>query len=362
MLDRGQLLAVFNIFRERGKCMPSDLIQTINEFSLDHDTDDFRESLRLVAYGELEEVQAMLEKANQRQGTLPLKNLLLIHGTAVTPAGLTVKHTTLLECALGSGDPEMIELIKSYFSRFKGGENEKEKQLARYRACIEDMENQKPDDLSWLFYTIKKASNRDVFEELKTGNDYDPSYKSTLREVLNKFREEKLDPKVRTITKPCMHCNYQNLQAAYDLFNAEWTELTDEITNEKCYLIARQVIGFLELVELPAYERYLFARGQANKAIEGKAIERSLHYIYDPESFFPPCDISVIKARSGIGFDSYISIDGDELWQGISGIERVTFLGESLYLKELYQKKIVRLKNLCSTNTEEKENRSSFSP
>lgn len=102
----------------------------------------------------------------------------------MTPAGLIVKHTTLLECALGSGDHEMIEMIKPYFSEFEGGEEQKERQLERYRPCIEALQKQKPDDLTWLIDIIKTSSMDDVHAELATGDRYDKTYKSPLRDAL----------------------------------------------------------------------------------------------------------------------------------------------------------------------------------
>ncbi|OGT41796.1 MAG: hypothetical protein A3F42_02195 [Gammaproteobacteria bacterium RIFCSPHIGHO2_12_FULL_37_34] len=312
MLNREQKLMLFKA-RRTPNCLfstlPVELIREISEFGRDDTA--FNEALHHVAYGELEKVQAMLEEASRAQDKTKLKELLLLSGTAMTPA-VTVKHTTLLECALGSGDPEMIEMIKSYFSKFEGGEEEKERQLERYRPCIKAMENQKPDDLTWLFDIIKKASAQDVLEELKTGDQYDPSYKSALRDAMNKFRKEKLDPKVRTITKPRMHCNYQNLNAAYELLNAEWNNLKDANSYDKHYLVARQIIGLIGLIELPAYERYVFARGQAKEATAGKKIERSLDYKYDSGTF-PLASISLINSHSGVGFDFFVSICGAQL-------------------------------------------------
>lgn len=310
MLNREQRLMLFKA-RRTPNCLfsnlPVEIIREISEFGRD-DT-EFNTALHHVAYGELEAIKVILDEASHKQDNRKLKELLLLSGTARTPAGLIVKHTTLVECALGSGDPEMIEMIKPYFSKFEGGEEEKEKQLERYRPCIEAMEKQKPDDLTWLIDIIKQASAEEVAAELATGDQYDKTYQSSLRDALNQFREEKLDPKVRVITKPRMHCNYKNLTHAYELLDAKWDNLKVGNNFDKIYLVSQQMIGLLELIELPAYERYIFAKGQVDEAIAGKKIERSFKYKYGSGEF-PGYDVSLINFHSGVGFDSFVSIFG----------------------------------------------------
>ncbi len=246
-----------------------------------------------------------------------LRTLLFSVGTAVTRCGLIVKKKTLLECAIGEGDLEMVELIKSYFPKFAGGEKEMERQFEQYRPCIEAMKDQKADDLKWLFDIIKKSSLKDVLAELAEGDQYDANYQSELRTAFNQFRKQKLDPKVRVVTKPRMHCNYQNLIHAYDMLDSNWDELIEKnaTTQEYCYdkrrLVARQIIGLIQLLELSSYERYLFARAQVDSMAKGQQTkaERSVNYIYDSGSF-PDFNAALIKSHSGFGFGFYSSIFG----------------------------------------------------
>jgi len=321
--------------------MPKEIIRNI-KYLPDPDP-DFLDALKETTDGQLKELRDRLQKA--KSDPVKLKSLLLQAGDVITPGGVEVRGTTLLECAIGSGDPEIVALIKPYFLEFKEGEEEREIQLERYRHCIEEMQTQKPDDLTWLIDIIKESSLEDVRAELATGDNYDPNYKegnSPLRNALNKFREEKLDPKSRIIDKPRMHCNYQNLIHAYEILYAEWNKLIVNDSYDKHDLICQQIIGLIQLLELPAYERYVFARGQIDDAIAGKKIERSLACLYGNGSF-PNVDINLINGRTGVGFNSYISIGvrpaargGQRAW----GVAR---------LQNLCQTKTSNLQNLCGT-------------
>lgn len=300
MLIRSQVLNMIKGRYDSGSLfsqLPPEIIRRI-KYSPTPDQ-DFLGALKDTADGKLEELRAKLEM-NPR--------LLLQAGSVVTPAGILVCDTTILECAIGAGeDEEMIKMIKSYFSKLPGGEEAMESQIERYRPCIQEMQNQKPDDLTWLIDIVKNSSLADVSAELATGDEYDETYQSLLRDALNQFRKEKLDPKHRVITNPQMHCNYQNLAHAFDIHDCEWRNLKEGNNYDRIYLVAQQIIGFIELVELPAYERYVFARGQAEKAIEGKGIERSLKYKYS-EGEFPCYDAAKVNSHVGVGFDSAISI------------------------------------------------------
>ena len=61
------------------------------------------EALERVAFGELDQAKALLDVK---------PNLVLERGNVVTPGGMNVINTSLLECALGAGDPEMAKPIR----------------------------------------------------------------------------------------------------------------------------------------------------------------------------------------------------------------------------------------------------------
>ena len=247
--------------------------------------------------------------------------MLLQRSDTATRAGLQVKYKTILECALGEGDMELAAIIIPYFDEFAGGPEERKRQFDPYQSCIAAIPNQQPDyDVTWLIEIIKKSPHQDILAELATGDRYDPSYQSPLREAMNKFRSEMLAPERRIITTVRMHCNYQNLDYADAILDREWNSLKvpEGDGYDKHRLVARQILGFIELVELPAYERYVFARGQSDKAIAGKKIERSLDYQHPSElgRSFPDYSETAINSHSGVGFEVYVSIYG---WDWVVG-------------------------------------------
>lgn len=312
-----------------------------------------KKALHHAAFGELDALKAMLEEAKQ-EGEEILKLLLLPTETTETPGGLTVKNTTLLECAALAGDPGIVAMIKPYFSEVKeeskeGMEREKERQLARCKRCIDAMETQQAEDLTELFKVIVKASAPDVAEELKTGNQYDSTYQSPLRKALNEWRQAKLDPNNRVIDvlrRPRMFCNYQNWVHVNEYLDTEWNrnQWSDLKLNgnnyDKIYLILRQLRGFIELIELPACDRFAFANDQvASPAVE---ITRSSKYKNSSGSF-PHFDSSAVDSRSGLGFDSFASIFGG----AVRGCRRVR---RWCHFQNLCRTKTSDLRNLCGPN------------
>jgi hypothetical protein len=280
-----------------------------------------------------------------KSGPKELMRLLTQAGDTVTLGGLQVEGKTILECAIAEGDSEMVEQIEPYFAKFLNGEQELERQKSRYRPLIAELPNQKPDeDLTWLFdLVIKCKKPEDILEELKTGDDYDWSYHSDLRNGFNQWRERKFDPKQRSVTSPRMHCNYQNIIHIYDLIYKNWNALTENGNGnnyDKLDLVCRQILGLEQLIGLPGYERRVYARGQIDDAINGKSIGRSLEYINQSGHFFPRFDKSLIGAHSGAGFNSYISIYG---W-GARG--RRCCLGPDRFLQNLWSNKNFKLAEL----------------
>lgn len=363
MLNREQRLALVS-GRHTPGCLfsrlPRELILIISTSA--QDKTKFNTALHHAAFGELKALRTVLEKAKKdacqkntatsKQVFLnPLKELLFNRGQTVAPGGLTIKHTTLLEYAFLSGDPEMVAMIKPYFSEVKGGEEEMEKQLARCRPCIEAMTKQQPEDLTGLFDIIKKASAQDVAEELKTGDQYEKAYQSTLRDALNQWRQAKLDPANRVINvlkAPRMHCNYQNWIHVDEFLDNErkknnWEDLVNVNNYDKLFLILRQLRGFLELLELPVCERFAFARARLVITPLLKNLERLLKYRLANNSF-PRFHKSLIDSHSGLGFDFYVSIFGRGGEQ--DGAERRRPAAWTFY-KPYVEQKLQNLQNLC---------------
>jgi hypothetical protein len=338
--------------------VPSNLLHKINHYH--PDWQNYEKALQHVANGELEGVEALLNAK---------PHLVLFNGgRAVTPAGLTLADPdqSLLECALGAGDPEMVALITPFYSKFEGGDDKKEKQLARYTPLIEAMQKQIPDDLTWLIKIIKDSPMADVLEELKEGkcyiNAYNCEYKSTLREGLNKFRDAKLDSDSRILTKPRMHCKYQNLIHAFQLLEREWNVLIHQ-DYYKNRLVWRQIIGLIAYVELPAHEREIFGRNgikaATHAATHGQSCKRLRHHS-DSNDTFPKFNAAALQSRSGgVGFCSGIDRYGEG--KGIEkpnwGNDRLDLVGTWCNELPAYvDQKASSLQKLCSQNRKTKGN------
>ena len=350
MLNRAQRLMLFRAHHRNSLFgVPKEILREITQFGQDPDS-DVAKALHSVAYGKLETLKAMLDAASNENPPTKLKELLLLTSTTLTPAGLTIKHKTLLECAVEAGDTGVVALIKTYFVKFAGGEEEMERQLSPYPSLLDATKNQAADDLTDLLAIIKHSSLTDVRAELATGEDYDPTYQSNLRTAMNKFRADKLAAKQRTITKPQMHCNYQNLLHAYKLLTNEWENLQVGIHAEKCFLFARQVIGFIQLTELPAIDRCTFARFQLFEARIGRAIERTF-VLRGSDGEFPDYVKCLIDSHTGVGFDSYIGTRGHRPQGEIGGLMDVSGFNVWFPYEQLIKAKILSLQNLCKPSS-----------
>lgn len=329
MLTRSQVYTLL-LLRHRGNTLfsrlPIDLIRNISDFGQDPQS-NFAKALHYVAYGELTEAKALLDQHPR---------LVLQAGTVVTPGGLTVIRTTLLECALGAGDPEMAVMILPYFSHVAGGENEKEQQLARYRPCIEGMLNQPPYDLTALIDIIKASS----WDAISAALNKEMNRESKLRDALMQFRQE-VTP--GTVTRPRMHYHYPTLLHAFEIFYREWNDLEEDVgcgggPRPKCDLVWRQVIGYLQR-GLPAVDRFAFARGLYD-IVENKApIER---VIGESGSFWPSA-AAVDSDFVGLGFDYGISSGGRAEKEAL----RMARVGPSgQHISKLMSSKNIRLAEL----------------
>ncbi|MBX3708396.1 MAG: hypothetical protein KIT56_01890 [Gammaproteobacteria bacterium] len=304
------------------------LSQSAKEHSLfppsKEDDQNFKKALKYVAYGKLEKAKALLKNNPQ---------LALQSGNVVTRAGLTVKNTTLLGCAVGAGDPEMIAMIMPYFSQAKGDEDKKETQLEECRLSIENMLEQEPYDLTELFETIKESSEEDVTEALNKNF----SHKSNLSTALANFRKAVKPP--RSVSGANLHYNYQTLIHALRLFYREWENLKSREYNDACDLIFRQVIGYLQR-GLPAVDRF-FVAGNGCLSSKGKIILacRSLEYRYEAGSVFPDT-IMNDSDHKGIGFDCAVYEVGVPSGLAVRGKEVSKF-------EQFVQEKFEKLKKLA---------------
>lgn len=272
----------------------NDTIDNIMQVGLEHDA-EFEEALHHVAYGKLDEVKQML--ANN-------PHLLLQAGTVVTPGRLTVRRTTLLECALGAGDPEMAEIILPYFDNIEGGEEVKQSQLERFRPHIDGI-MELNYDLTDLFEIINAASDEDVTQALNKNFDHE----SDLNQALQSFREA---VRPSEIVNGMHYAYYATLLQTFEKLadEDEWKAFSRNYSNyDRCSLVWRQVVGYLQ-IGLPAIDRSNFA-GAFNRS------SRSFNFKYNETASYP--DFSDADSGppifSGLGYDFAISL-GDRWPRG----------------------------------------------
>jgi hypothetical protein len=299
MLTREQVYTML-ILRNRAdnifSFLPNDLIRHISDIN-PNPNGDINIALRHAAFGTKEDIAIVVEmiKKNPR--------LLLQAGHVRTRGGIPVIRTTLYEFFLGEGDPASAKQIEFGFANIPNGENQRIRQYERYRPHIEalakQIETKQPAyDLRPLIEIIKNSSAADITEAL---NSNDPNRAATrntpLRAALAKFRRA-VSPKRKTIGMHYEH--YTTLIQALELLYNEWVALSNNYADyDKCRLVWRQIIGFLQR-SLPAVDRFAFARAFDDD-------ERTVNYKYDAAGSFPDAaDAGDDLDLSGLGFDEAI--------------------------------------------------------
>lgn len=302
--------------------------------SLDYDTDPNNEisiALRHAASGTEADIEALVKMVE----TNP--ELLSQEGDVVTRGGVPVRRIKLYEFFLGECDPYGAEKIEFGFKKMQDGEEERKRQYKRYQPHIQALAKQSQEknpayDLGPLIETIKNGSDADINEALNLSDSNRSETRNTpLRIELAKFRRA-VQPKIKMSGE--MHYeHYTTLLQALNLLHDEWKAFSNNyINHEKCDLIWRQVIGYLQR-SLPAVDRFAFAHGFHDA-------KRDAKYKYDPSSF---PDISFDRENfSNLGFDN-----------AIFALQRPTIAGVSRLanwaatsLECAWQKRITALQNL----------------
>jgi hypothetical protein len=328
MLNRSQIYTMIAIRNRPGSVFNPQ--GTAYRLPIDVDPNsDITKLLHHIAFGDLAATKAMLD-ANPR--------LVLQSAHTETPSGLKVLHTTPLECALGAGDPEIAQMIESYFDAkgIKGGAKVRDKQLARYRQHVETCLNVKknpPYDFTLLIDTLMAATPEDVTAAL----NLDFNRESALRDVIAQFRK---DFTPGSITSG-MHFNYLHLLRAFEVYGQKYDDLYKSGGDDydKLRLFSRQVIGFIQR-SLPAIDRMVFAEGLSD-VVENKAkIERSFKFKNDNADFPSTAGDS---SCSGLGYEYCAG--------SVARARRCLFEGSrrrgAAGFKKLCRAKISDLQNLC---------------
>lgn len=213
--------------------------------------------------------------------------LVLEAGDVTTSAGLLVKRTTPLECALGAGSPEISEMIHDAFERIRdekdsiveGAIKVRNEQYARYRKHIEGMLNYKPYDFTWLLEVIKASHPEDITAALNN----DMSRQNKLTDALLRFRKQFTPDKIAVGMhfNYNEHCNYQTIIRAFEIADLEYNNLVEGVNVSKYRLFAKHIVDVIAL-NCCSEERFLFARDCFDNAIAGKLhrFDRQLIYKY----------------------------------------------------------------------------------
>lgn len=246
MLTRDQIFSMLMIRSREGSVfsgLPNELIRYISNFArcnpceeiTNIPSSDIDIALALAADGTqdaLDKLVKMIE-ANPR--------LLVQAGNVTTRGGVKVIRTALYEFFLGEGDPVGAAAIQFGFARLPDGEVERAHQCRQYKQSIKNIAAKKPAyDLTPLFNILMEEDS------------------SKLRDELEAFRKA-VEPTTKRVGMHYDH--YATLQQALDLLDDRWNELTDgNVRFDRCGLIWKQVIGYLQLKGLPAVDRFAFAR------------------------------------------------------------------------------------------------------
>ena len=179
--------------------------------------------------------------------------LLLYAGNTTTRGGFIMTRSTLLECAVYSGNPYAVELLLPYFEKIEKGDLIKKQQLNSFRPFIKSLKVEIKKsvcnhyNVESLIELIKISSPQDVSDALNKNRNND----SALARELNKFRES-----VRSCqSKKGMH--YKFYGALATVFN--W-QASNWLPEDQYNLVWRQIVGYLQLF-LPDIDRFAFAGG-----------------------------------------------------------------------------------------------------
>ena len=136
-----------------------------------------------------------------------------------------------------------------------------------YRSNYEGLNYRPAYDLRPLIDLVINTTNPvDITAELEQTEDHD----SELRHQMHAFREV-INESQRERTGGMHYAYYTTIMQVLHLLAEKWTELSHNDRNyDKCRLVFSQIFGYLQLVGLPARERFAFARAFDNKKLSAE--------------------------------------------------------------------------------------------
>jgi len=286
---------------------------------------DIEKLLYQVAYGNLEQVKVILDKNPE---------LLKHKGNVTAPSGDLIFHTFALTCAIGAGDYEMATLIKSYFPKISGGEDEAINQCAIYKDPVQIMLVQRYYNLSELMAILLNSSKRDVELALQC----DIKHESKLNLALATFRKHFTS---RVITEG-MHFNYRDLLHAFSIYMQTFNKLLEKGGSDFTKIFEIQVIGYIQR-KLPACLRQAFTQGIYYIVDEGQPLERSFQCRITDKKFPDTTDDNSLK---GLGYTENGMMGAGMDVNGAEPFEKL-IVETKIQLKQLLQQEVVK-KNDCA--------------
>jgi hypothetical protein len=209
--------------------------------------------LQILKYGDESEHRTALEQllehivynrvAATDEALTKAPHLLLYAGNVTTPSGDHVIRVTPYECALGTGDPKMVRVIRKHFVMLEPEQHEQARQYARYHHHIKQMGKEESYQFEKLFEAIlnKKTAEKEIRSVLNAPTQ---SGNSAIAKKIGQFRAD-FAPKT---IKRGMHFNYRNLLEALKPVSGFTEYQHTQVTKEervKLMLIWRQIAGYL---------------------------------------------------------------------------------------------------------------------
>jgi hypothetical protein len=215
-------------------------------------------------------------------------DLLAQSGYVITQTGDLLWNVKPLECllALGEHHADMIPHVLPLFDFTEGGEEEKQKQLTKYKSAVLNIGKEQRYQFQWIVDIVKKSPTDDVTAALAK----DFAHESVLRDGLHQYRQ---DFHMRVITNGLV-CPYATVHEVLKMYDENFDALKAASQNkndtyDKCRLVWRQVVGFIFRRRLT--DRQACATGHMVAARENAAaiLERTYEFKYHRGQFFEAC-------------------------------------------------------------------------
>lgn len=279
---------------------------------------DINRVLHYIALGNPTKALQML-KANRR--------LLEQSGYVIAQTGDLLWNVKPLECALSLGEHEsdMIPAMLPLFDLLNGGEEEKQKQQARYDDAIDSIGTELRYNFEWIMNVIKQSPATDVTAALAK----DFTQESYLRDSLMAFRNH-FPMRVITNGLVCSYAMIEEVLKMYDGHKDAFRGALDNADNtqDRSRLLWRQVVGFI--YRRRATDRQALATGQLLDDVTAR-LSRTYEFRHEPGQSFEPCQDFLADDDealcAGSGWDSSVDVNGRSreecsgpTWQAAWGI------------------------------------------